>query len=98
MHGADPAAQHAAADGVMLDEVSDLQQRALLGRGPVHGAATSSSARQQAARWPPKSCNGGYSARQRSIASLQRGAKAQPGGRLVRDGTMPGISVRRASG
>jgi hypothetical protein len=43
------------------------------------------------------SCSGGYSARQRSIASPQRGAKAQPGGKLVSDGTMPGISVSRAS-
>ena len=45
----------------------------------------------------PTSCSGGYSARQRSIASAQRGAKAQPGGRLVSDGTMPGISISRVS-
>ena len=36
-------------------------------------------------------------ARHRSTASPQRGAKAQPAGRLVNDGTMPGISTSRAS-
>src|SRR5262245_52686919 len=94
MHGADLAAQHAAAHRVMLDEVLHLEQ----GSGLAHDAFASSAARQQAARWwPPKSCSGGYSWRQRSIASGQRGAKAQPSGRLVSDGTMPGISVRRTS-
>ena len=34
---------------------------------------------------------------QRAIASRQRGAKAQPFGRLVSDGTMPGISTSRTS-
>jgi hypothetical protein len=44
----------------------------------------------------PKSSSGGYSSRQRSIASAQRGANAQPAGNLVNAGTMPGISVSRA--
>src|SRR6201999_1166565 len=93
MHSADPPAQDAAAYRVMFDQVGDFKQRNCFG----HGAATNSAARQHAARWPSKSCSGGYSARQRSIARLHRGAKAQPGGRLVKDGTMPGISVNRAS-
>src|SRR5260221_13421547 len=94
MHGANATAQHAATNRIMFDEVGDLQQGSCVG----HGAATVSAARQHAARClPPNSCSGGYSARQRSIARLQRGAKAQPGGRLVSDGTMPGISVSRAS-
>src|SRR5262249_29586005 len=91
VYGADLAAQHAAAQRVALDEVLHLEQ----GAGLAHDAFASSAARQQAAQWwPPKSCSGGYSCRQRSIASGQRGAKAQPWGRLVNDGTMPGISVR----
>src|ERR1700722_13264382 len=93
MHGADPAAQHAGAHRIMFDEVGDLQQRARL----AHAGATVSLARQQAARCaPPKSMSGGYSARHLSIASLQRGAKAQPAGRLVSDGTVPGISLSRS--
>src|SRR3954468_8409236 len=94
MYGADLTAQDAAAHGIMLDEVGDLEQGSLFG----HGAPTSSPARQHAARWPPStSCSGGYSARQRSMARLQRGANAQPAGRLVSDGTMPGISFSRVS-
>ena len=46
VHGADAPAQHAAAHRVMLDEVGDLQEGALLG----HGAPTISAARQHAAR------------------------------------------------
>src|SRR6187200_1416467 len=94
MHRADATAQHAAAYRIMFDEVGDLEQRGCVG----HGMAAVSAARQHAAKWlSPQACNGGYSARQRSIASGQRGAKAQPGGRLVRDGTMPGISTSRTS-
>src|SRR4029079_18884496 len=94
VHGADATPQHAAAHCVMFDEVVDFEQGALIG----HGRATCSAARQHAAEClPANSCSGGYSARQRSMARLQRGAKAQPGGRFVSDGTMPGISVSRAS-
>src|SRR5665213_63131 len=94
MHLADGAAQDAAAYRIMFDEIRDLEQRARVG----HGAPTSSAARQHAARCPPpQSCSGGYSSRQRAIASSQRGAKAQPFGRLVSDGTMPGISTSRTS-
>src|SRR4029078_9503260 len=94
MHGADAPTQHAAAHGIMFDEVGDFKQGTLIG----HGAPTSSAARQHAAKSSPStSCSGGYSARQRSMARLHRGAKAQPGGRLVSEGTMPGISFSRAS-
>ena len=46
MHGADAPAQDAAAHRVMLDEVGDLEQGALIG----HGAPTNSAARQHAAK------------------------------------------------
>ena len=46
MHGADAPTQDAAAHRVMLDEVGDLKQRALIG----HGAPTNSAARQHAAK------------------------------------------------
>src|SRR5262245_21645095 len=93
MQRADPAAQNAASYRVMLDEVADLEQCARF----AHDAATVSLARQHAARCgPPKSASGGYSARQRSTASAQRGAKAQPWGNFVSAGTMPGISASRS--
>ena len=46
VHGADLAAQHAAAHRIMFDEVGDLEQRAGVG----HGGPASSAARQHAAR------------------------------------------------
>src|SRR5262249_35047211 len=79
---------------IVFHEVRDLEQWLR----SAHDNATVSSARQQAARCvPPKSASGGYSARHLSVASLQRGANAQPGGNLVSDGTVPGISLSRAS-
>src|SRR6266851_2033185 len=67
----------------------------------VHGAdlaAKDSAARQHAAKWfSPQACRGGYSSRQRAIASAHLGAKAQPFGRLVNEGTIPGISTSRVS-
>src|ERR1700752_4784895 len=93
MHDADPAAQDACANRIMFDEVGDLEQGILL----AHDAAAISAARQHAAKWlPPNFSSGGYSARQRSTASGQRGAKAQPGGSRTSEGTVPGISASRA--
>ena len=46
MHGADAAAQHAAAHRIMFDEVGDLEQRGCVG----HGMAAVSAARQHAAK------------------------------------------------
>src|SRR6185437_1505804 len=95
MHGADLAAEHPGPHRIMLDEVVDLEQRARFGHDAA--TATASAARQQAARCgPPKSCSGGYSWWQRSIASAQRGAKAQPCGSRVNEGTVPGISASRS--
>src|ERR1700682_3016959 len=94
MHGADLAAKDAASHRIVLHQIRYLEQSA----GVAHGGPAISAARQHAAKWfSPQACNGGYSSRQRPIASSQRGANAQPFGRLVNEGTMPGISTRRAS-
>src|SRR4051812_17424809 len=94
MHRANTTAQNAAAHRVVLDEVGHLKQRSRV----RHSGTAVSAARQHAAKWlSPNSSSGGYSPRQRSIAKGQRGAKAHPAGRLVKEGTMPGISVSRVS-
>src|SRR3954453_4162619 len=91
MHFADLPAQHAGAHRIVFLEIGDFEQRF------GHATSATSSARQQAARWPPpQSMSGGYSASQRLIASLQRGANAQPLGSPTSDGTVPGISFNRA--
>src|SRR5450631_982709 len=94
MHGADFAAKDAAAHRVLFDEVRHLEQSAHIG----HGDLAVSAARQHAAKWfSSHACSGGYSSRQRAITSPHLGAKAQPFGRLVNEGTMPGISTSGAS-
>ena len=51
------------------------------------------SVRWQRTRWSSATSTGpGMSARHTSAASTQRGAKAQPGGRLARSGGLPGIA------
>ena len=88
VHLADLPAQEARRDGKCFLSSMTASSR-LASCRPQH----TSAARQQAARWPPpQSASGGYSASQRSIASGQRGAKGQPGGRSESAGTVPGIS------
>ena len=93
MHGADAAAQDAAAHRVMLDEVGDLEQGALsvMARPPFPPRA--STPQNDRRRIPAAADIRRGSGRSRSAARR----KGAAGGRLVSDGTMPGISFSRAS-
>ena len=83
-HGAGRAAEEPASHREMLDEIDGLEQRG-------HDDAT-----QQRTVWPVAvPVSGGASARQRSMASGQRGWKAQPSGSAERSGGWPPMAVSR---
>src|SRR4030095_2510685 len=85
--------QKAAQDREVFYKAFDLEDGCA--RGWALGRAHSFTS-QQATVWPPPApTKGGGVARQRSVASSQRAAKAQPTIGLVRIGTRPGISCRR---
>jgi hypothetical protein len=78
--------------------VSGLQPTALCGRDGARAEENAAGgARRQQAKWPGSIVTAsGTTFRHVSIAWLQRGAKAQPGGRLARSGGGPGIATSRA--
>ena len=95
MHGADAPAQHAAAHREMLDEVGDLEQRALHRSWRAHQFRRAPARpRSDRRRLPAAAGIRRGSARSRARSAARR---RSPAAGCVSDGTMPGISVSRAS-
>src|SRR5271168_1269702 len=85
-----PAAQ-AATHREVLAQIADGEQR-------THAATASVGAKWQAATWPAAfSSRAGATCRHTSRAWAQRLANTHPGMRVLRLGTVPGISVSLAS-
>src|SRR5262245_25803146 len=84
---------------VMAAVVLGLTTRMRMGKPHAGMAAdwtaVASVRKQRAKCWDPRAIGSGTALMQPSLASVQRGWKAQPGGRFARSGGLPAIAGRR---